>query len=125
MKKQFEIKPVEYSELASAVDQLTQRAPTIGAEELSSLWPWVENQVLDRVHADETEAERRGFGGAKLRAEGQCIRNLAWEVAVSIDLGAVHLKALEALTEALRKRGRRFEKLAALRRSGERALSAS
>lgn len=126
MKKQFAMKPVDYSELASAVAQLAQRAPTIETAELSSLWPWVESLVLDRVHSDETEAEPRfGSGSARLRAEAQRIRNLAWEVAVSIDLGAVHVNALEALTALLRKRGRRFEKLAALDRLGKRASSAA
>ena len=81
MKRQIEVKPVEYVELAGAVDQLVRRASNIDAAELIALWPWVEGLVLDRVRADEAEAAG-GFDSALLRAEGQRIRNLAWEVGV-------------------------------------------
>lgn len=108
MKKQFEVQPVEYAELAGAIDQLAQRAPNADAAELIALWPWVEGLLLDRVRADESEARERGLETELLRAEGQRIRNLAWEIGVSIDLGAVHAGALDALAELLRKRGRRF-----------------
>ena len=120
VKKQFEVKPVEYAELASAVDQLASRAPTVDAAELSALWPWVEGLVLDRVRADESEARSgAAFDSALLRAEGQRIRNLAWEVGVSVDLGAVHVSALEALAELLRRRGSRFAQEVARRPSVE------
>jgi len=128
VKRQIEVKPVEYVELAGAVDQLVRRASNIDAAELIALWPWVEGLVLDRVRADEAEAAG-GFDSALLRAEGQRIRNLAWEVGVSVDLGAVHVAALEALAELLRKRGRRFRTQDAMRhplaRSGARDSSAS
>lgn len=122
MKKELEVKPVEYAELAGAVDQLALRAPTIDATELIALWPWVEGLMLDRVRADETELEAGGgFDSALLRAEGQRIRNLAWEIGVSVDLGAVHRPALEALADLLRKRGARFGRQAAIRQSVARA----
>lgn len=121
VKKQFEVKPVEYAELAGAIDQLASRAPSIDAGELIALWPWVEGLVLDRVRADEFETQSGGaFDGALLRAEGQRIRNLAWEIGVSVDLGAVHVNALEALAELLHKRGARFSTQAARRRLVER-----
>ena len=126
MKKQFEVKPVEYAELAGAVDQLARRAPTIGSGELIALWPWVEGLVLDRVRADESDVQGgAAFDSALFRAEGQRIRNLAWEIGVSVDLGAVHVSALEALAEVLRRRGSRFGKHVALRRSVERGWHAS
>jgi len=130
VKKQFEVKPVEYAELAGAVDQLASRAPTIDAGELIALWPWVEGLVLDRVSADEAEVRSgAAFDSALSRAEGQRIRNLAWEIGVSVDLGAVHVSALEALADLLRRRGSRFAKQAAVRRSvewaGSRGLSVS
>lgn len=121
MKKQLEVKPVEYVELAGAIDQLALRAPAIGAGELIALWPWVEGLVLDRVRADEAEAERdSAVDSALLRAEGQRIRNLAWEIGVSVDLSAVHVGALAALGELLRKRGSRFSRQAAARRPAAR-----
>ncbi|HYP98698.1 MAG TPA: hypothetical protein VER96_08490 [Polyangiaceae bacterium] len=124
VKKQLEVKPVEYAELAGAVEQLAQRAPTIGVTELIALWPWVEGLMLDRVRADEAEAPSGGgFDDALLRAEGQRIRNLAWEIGVSVDLGDVHVSALESLAELLRKRGSRFGMQASLRRSVERAVT--
>jgi hypothetical protein len=124
VKKQFEVKPAEYAELAGAVDQLALRAPTVGAAELIALWPWVEGLVLDRVRADEAEAPTGGgFDAALSSAEGQRIRNLAWEIGVLVDLGAVHVSALEALAEVLRKRGSRFGMQAAMRRSVELATS--
>ncbi|HEX2672536.1 MAG TPA: hypothetical protein VHM25_16755 [Polyangiaceae bacterium] len=129
MKKQFEVKPVEYAELASAVDQLASRAASIDSGELIAMWPWVEGLVLDRVRADESEAQSgAAFDSALLRAEGQRIRNLAWEIGVSVDLGAVHVSALEALAEVLRKRGLRFAvqvRRPSVERAGTRASSLS
>ena len=93
---------VEYAELSQALEQLAERAPAIDAAELVRLWPGVESRVLSRLSADEHKEE-----SPLLQSEAQRIRNLAWEVGVSVDLYAVHLGALRTLADLLRQRGQR------------------
>lgn len=104
---------LEYGELARALDELAQRAPAIDAAELVSLWPKVESRVLARVRADEYE------GGA-LGGVGERVRNLAWEIGVSVDLYAVHLGAVRTLAKLLREHAQWVERQRTARASGER-----
>ena len=115
---------LEYLELASTVARVAERAPIADPAELIELWPAVEQRVLDRVSADGTEREHATQERANAprpdrsdhsdhvqrseRLEGERIRNLAWEIGVSIDLRAVHLGALGALAKVLRERGQRL-----------------
>ncbi len=110
MKKPSQANDAEYSELARALDQLAERAAAIDAAELIALWPEVERRVLARVRADEHDQgnTNAGLESPPLQAEGQRIRNLAWEIGVSVDLRAVHLGALRTLATLLRERGQRF-----------------
>ncbi|HKO50596.1 MAG TPA: hypothetical protein VJV79_22890 [Polyangiaceae bacterium] len=95
----------ESSELVRALDELAERAPTIDPTELAALWPELERRVLLRMRAD------RPFEGSlkapQLQAEEQRLRNLAWEVGVSVDLHAVHLGAIRTLATLLRERSQR------------------
>ena len=93
----------EHAELSRALDQLAERAPTLDSAELVALWPEVEARVLARISADEHRHE-----SPLVHAESERIRNLAWEIGVSVDLHAVHLGALQKLADLLRERGQRL-----------------
>jgi hypothetical protein len=109
---------LEYVELAAALDLLAERAPVADATELVEVWPELEQRVLDRVSVDayDNGNTARDSAGAK-HWEAERIRNLAWEVGVSVDLHAVHLGALRALANLLRERGQRFAMRALQERS--------
>jgi hypothetical protein len=93
----------EHAELSRALDQLAERASALDSAQLVSLWPELEARVLARVSADEHRHET-----PLLHAESERIRNLAWEIGVSVDLHAVHLGALRTLADLLRERGQRL-----------------
>jgi hypothetical protein len=99
----------ECLELAQFLEQLAERAATNDSAELAALWPGVEDRVLSCVRADARGNANAAVGPATSRpqAEEQRLRNLAWEVAVSIDLGAVHVGAIRGLAGLLRERGQR------------------
>lgn len=99
MKDASRVHESEYSELARVLEQLAERAPSIDEAELVSLWPAVERRVLTRVRADRHESTT---------SDEQRIRNLAWEIGVSVDLFAVHVGALRTLANLLRERGQRL-----------------
>lgn len=99
---------LEFLELAGALDRFAERAPGAHPVELVALWPELERRVLKRVSAGERESESAALDLANApRSESERIRNLAWEIGVSVDLHAVHLGALRALTKLLRERGQR------------------
>jgi len=100
---------LEYVELAGDMDRLAERAPVIPAEQLVEIWPTLEERVLERVSADGyDDGHATGDLASVPRLEGERIRNLAWEIGVSVDLHAVHLGALRALGRLLRERSQRF-----------------
>lgn len=100
MKESSRENELEYAELSRALDQLVQRASSIDPAELVALWPGVERRVLARVRADRQEQ-------GNTAADEQRIRNLAWEIGVSVDLYAVHLGALRTLAKLLHERAQR------------------
>ncbi len=106
MKKPSPANEKEYVELARTLDQLAERAPALDAGKLIALWPGVERRLVARARADEHDATI-GLEGPLLQAEGQRIRNLVWEIGVSVDLRAVHLGALRTLATLLRERDQR------------------
>jgi hypothetical protein len=104
-------KELEYAELSRALDQLAERASALDSAELVALWPGLERRVLARARADAHDEE-----SPLLQAEEQRIRNLAWEIGVSVDLYAVHLGALRTLANVLRERGQRVGRRSAAAR---------
>ena len=92
---------LEYIELARAVHELAESAPLLEADALVTRWPEIERRVLARVRAEEYEGSAQG-------GLGEGIRNLAWEIGVSVDLHAVHLGALRTLADLLRERGQQL-----------------
>ena len=108
MEKRFRANEVEYGELAQALDQLAERVPSMPPADLVDLWPGVERRVLARIAADEHDANagRGTLEGHLLQAEEQRIRHLAWEVGVSVEVHAVHLRALRTLATLLHERER-------------------
>jgi len=101
---------VEYAELAVALDELADRAAELDAVELATRWPELESRLLARVDADERSPRSAAdefespLESPLARSEGERIRNLAWEVGVSVDLHAAHLNALRTLAQLLRER---------------------
>lgn len=94
----------EFGELASALDQLIARLPALTDLELIALWPGLERRVLALVLADD------GSDAAGLaHPEQQRVRNLVWEIGVSVDLQAMHVRALETLARLLRARAEPVE----------------
>jgi hypothetical protein len=100
----------EYGDLARALDQLAEQAPTMAPTELVEFWPGLESRVLACLRADEGADPARGAGAeSRLRpSDDERLRNLAWEIGVSVDLHAVHLGAMRALAKVLRERSQRL-----------------
>jgi len=113
-----------YAELARALDQLAERAPTMDAAELVALWPGIERRVVVRVCADKRDDGNAADGGESPLppSEEQRVRNLAWEVGVSVDLHAVHVGAIRALAKLMRERGQRLARRGATRDSSAQAM---
>ena len=111
---------VEYGELSRALDQLAERAPTLDPTELVARWPALERRVLARVRADK-HVEGNALADRE-QPEEQRVRNLAWEIGVSVDLQAVHVGAIRALAKLLSERAQRFGRRAASPRSNEQAV---
>jgi hypothetical protein len=95
-----------YAELLKALDAFSTRAVCSDGSELMALWPGLERRLLSRMRADEGSA--RPLEGSPT-SEQHRIRNLAWEVGVSVDLQAVHLRALETLSRLVRERAERVD----------------
>lgn len=108
MERAAQATELEYLELAGDLDKFTERAAITDPAALVQLWPELEQRVLDRVGADGYDADNAAPSAANLpRSEAERIRNLAWEIGVSVDLHALHLGALRALAKLLRERGQR------------------
>lgn len=96
-----------YAELLKALDAFSTRAANSDGSELMALWPGLERRLLSRVRADEAPSARPLEACAT--SEQHRIRNLAWEVGVSVDLQTVHMRALETLSRLVRERAARIE----------------
>lgn len=95
-----------YAELLRALDAFSTRAANSDGSELIALWPRLERRILSRLRDDAPSATPLD-GSPTL--EQHRIRNLAWEVGVSVDLRAVHLRALETLARLVRERAERID----------------
>ncbi|HET7545976.1 MAG TPA: hypothetical protein VFK05_39175 [Polyangiaceae bacterium] len=95
----------ERSEVASALDQLLARLPALTDLELVALWPALERKVLAQLRAEEhSEAN---LNGPLTGSETQRIRNLVWEIGVSVHLQSLHSRALATLAELMHVRAER------------------
>lgn len=111
---------LEYLELAGALEKFAERAAITDPPELVDLWPDLERRLLDRVGAIGYDGENAAQSAANAPpSEAERIRNLAWEIGVSVDLHAVHLGALRALAKLVRESGQRLGRRA-LRESNAR-----
>ena len=110
MERPSQVSEMERSDLPLTLDLLAERAPSIDAAKLVDLWPAVEERVL-AVVGEGPEATTASAGGTPLLlSDEERIRNLAWEVGVSVDLHAVHVGAIRALAALLRERDQRSAK---------------
>lgn len=98
----------------SSLERLATEAPT--SSELVARWREFESELLAQLREDErtllpllehpSEAQRT-------LAENERIRNLTWEVAITSDLGCVHVRAIRKLDALLRQRAERSPRPAA------------
>jgi hypothetical protein len=89
----------------SSLERLATEAPP--SRELAAYWRDFERRLLAELREDERtllpclthppDAER-------MLAEHERIRNLAWEIAITTDLGCVHVRAVRKLAALLRER---------------------
>jgi hypothetical protein len=94
----------------SSLERLAAEAPS--SRELAAYWRDFERRLLAELREDERtllpslahppDAER-------MLAEHERIRNLAWEVALTTDLGCVHVRAIRKLGALLRERAARMQ----------------
>ncbi len=91
----------ESREVAALLAELSKRAATTDPFELVRDWRAIERRVFACLRALERELP----GSARDLADIERLRNLAWEVGVSIELHAVHSRALSTLAEQLGRRG--------------------
>jgi len=87
------------------VERLALDAPFWDPARLAVVWKDVERRLLRQLREDEA---RSGSAQAQPgRVDYERIRNLTWEVTLSIDLGCVHVRALSLLAELLEQQWRR------------------
>lgn len=86
----------EAREIVALLQELSGRAHLAPAE-LEASWPALERRVVRCLRVLQNESPQ----DASQAAEIERLRNLAWEVGVSIDLRCLHARALHTLTERL------------------------
>jgi len=101
------------SELLSAtvlLQQLAEQARESGSgvdPELKATWSDLERRLLVGLRAEERAASSGGanpLGELKAIASNEHLRNLVWEVSVSLELSSPSAAAMLKLTELLRAR---------------------
>jgi hypothetical protein len=103
--------PSEFSDVARQLTQFAERAAFSEARELLGSWPGLERRLLACLRSEMPEIPK------KLPAvEAERLRNLAWEVGVSVDMHAVHLRALAMLARLF---GEHVARLSAVRRRAD------
>lgn len=112
------------------LEDLVEDAPFWAPVNLAVFWKDIERRLLAQLRDEErrnlplwksvdpVEAERS-------RVEYERIRNLAWEVAVSIELGCVHMRALGLIATLLRDQERRHSRIRQTGTSPEELASAN
>jgi len=94
----------ETRELAALVDELSKRATVTNPLELVLDWQGLERRIFACLRRIEREAP----SSLPEPRDLERLRNLAWEVGVSIELHSVHSRALATLAAELAKRAARL-----------------
>lgn len=92
----------------SALERLAVDAPS--SSELATYWRDFERRLLAELREDERTLLPRlqhPPDTERMLGEHERIRNLAWEVALTTDLGCVHVRAIRKLAALLRERAAR------------------
>jgi hypothetical protein len=94
----------------SSLERLATEEPS--SRELAAYWRDFERRLLAELREDErTLLPRLAHppDAVRMLAEHERIRNLAWEVALTTDLGCVHVRAIRKLGVLLRERAARSQ----------------
>ena len=88
------------------VEKLAADAPYWDPAQLAVVWKDVERRLLPQLREDERRNSSLQAQDAPQAEQNQVdyerLRNLAWEVAISIELRCVHVRALSRLAELLK-----------------------
>jgi hypothetical protein len=88
------------------VEKLAADAPYWDPAQLAVVWKEVERRLLPRLRQDERRSGSLQASHAppaeRSNVDFERMRNLAWEIAVSIEVGCVHVRALSRLAELLK-----------------------
>ena len=94
----------------SSLERLASEAPP--SHELAAYWRDFERRLLAELRDDERTLLPRlahAPDAERMLAEHERIRNLAWEIAITTDLGCVHVRAVRKLAALLRERASRYQ----------------
>jgi hypothetical protein len=94
----------------SALEVLASEAPS--SRELAAYWRDFERRLLAELReAERTLLPRLAHSpdAEQMLAEHERIRNLAWQVAITTDLGCVHVRIVRQLGALLRERAARTQ----------------
>ena len=103
MTQEFDPEASEYHAVATLLERLCQLAPAEHASALAGLWSAIEPRLLACLRAYERSAAAATRGAAVI-PEVECLRNLTWEVSVSLELGSVRLRALQKMAHVFAER---------------------
>jgi hypothetical protein len=94
----------------SSLERLAIEAPS--SNELQAYWRDFERRLLAELREDERTLLpllAHPPDSERMLAEHERIRNLAWEVGITTDLGCVHVRAIRTLGALLRERAGRSQ----------------
>lgn len=92
----------------SSLERLAAEAPS--SSELATYWRDFERRLLAELREEESTLLpllANPPDNEQMLAEHERIRNLAWEVGLTADLGCVHVRAIRKLGALLRERAAR------------------
>ena len=101
--------------VVALVEKLAEDAPFWDPAQLALVWKDVERRLLPQLSEDERRSRalqgQHGRSAEQRLVDYERLRNLAWEIAVSIDVGCVHVRALSKLAELLKEQSQCQEPL--------------
>lgn len=103
MTQEFDPEASEYRAVVTLLERLCKLAPVEHASALAGLWSGIEPRLLACLRAYERGAAAATHGAAVI-PEVECLRNLTWEVSVSLELGSVRLGALRKMAHVFAER---------------------
>jgi len=96
--------------VVALVEKLAADAPCWDPAQLAVVWKDVERRLLPQLREDERRNSSLQAQDApkaeQSHVDYERMRNLAWEVAISIELRCVHVRALSRLAELLKEQSR-------------------